>query len=130
MASRIPRLLLAIAALLMLFAAVMHALAYRKADAAVAVSNLAAFFGASLRTFWLNDSAVTAIVAAICILLVVRPQAASRAVILLLALIPATIGVLLYIFLGNFFAAPFMLVVAALVFAAGLSWPKTAAQIS
>jgi hypothetical protein len=118
-----PRLLLLIAALLELFGGVVHAMAFHKAVAALAASNLASFFGASLKIFWLADSANAVILAAIFALFAWQPQRASRPVIFLLALMPAAIGVLLYAFLGNFFAAPFMLVIAALVFAAGLFWP-------
>ncbi len=124
----LPRLLLLIAALLELFGGIVHAMAFHKAIAALAASNLPAFFGGSLKAFWLADSIDALILAALFLLFAAQPQRATRPVILLLALMPASIAVLLYTFLGNFFAAPFMLVIAALVFAAGLFWPRADAQ--
>ena len=119
-----PRLLLAIAALLEAFGAVVHGMAFRKAVAALAASNLAPFFASSLKTFWLNDSADAAILAAIFALFAARPRLAARPVILLLALMPASICALLYVFLGNFVAVPLMAAITALVVVAGLFWPS------
>ena len=118
------RLLLVLAVLLLLFGTAMHGLAFPRAEAAVAGSNLPAFFGASLKAFWLNDCADMLILAALLSLFAWRPQMTGRATLVLLALLPAAIGALLYVFLGAFFAAPFNLAIAVLVFTAGLFWPK------
>jgi len=118
------RILLALAAAAMLAAAILHASAFPRAEHAVAASNLAPFFGGSLKAFWLNDSLVTAILAVLGFYFVLRPRAATGGTIMLLALIPASIAVLLFVFLGLFFAAPVMLVIAGLIFAAGLFWPN------
>ncbi|MGH6872085.1 MAG: hypothetical protein ACREHE_11320 [Rhizomicrobium sp.] len=118
------RSLLVLAVLLLVFGTVMHGLAIPRAEAAIAGSNLPAFFGGGLKAFWLNDCADMLILAALLALFAWRPRTAGRATLFLLALLPAAIGTLLYVFLGAFFAAPFNLAIAALVFTAGLVWPK------
>jgi hypothetical protein len=122
------RIALALAALALLAGAAMHGMAFTKVDAAVAASNLPAFLGSSLRVFWLNDSANLLILAVIFVLCAIRPASASRALIVLLALMPAAIGVLLLHYLGPVFPTLFTLGVAILVFVAGLLWPTTQEQ--
>ncbi len=129
MMTRTPRLLLAFAALLAAIGAALHASAYEKTVAAVDVSNLAPFFGKSLKALWLGDSATLILVATIFALIAARPSSlatqAIRPVMLLVALIPAATAVLLYVFLGNFFAGHLLLLIAALAFVAGLQFPAS-----
>jgi hypothetical protein len=56
-------------------------------------------------------------------LIAVRPSVATRPVAVLLALIPAAIGVLICTFLGGFFAGHILLATAAAVLLAGLQFP-------
>jgi hypothetical protein len=121
---RLPRLLLGLAALLLFFGCVVHAMAFSKVVAAVAASNLPAFFGNSLKLFWLADSLSMFILALVFSLCVWRPASASKPVIVLLALIPGSTGVLLYVFLGTFIATPLTLAIAILALLAGLKWPN------
>jgi len=100
-----------------------HAAAFNRTLAAVATSDLAPFFGGSLKLLWLADSATMFILAALFGLIASRPITATRPVVLLLALIPAATAVLVYLFLGNFFAGHILLVTAAAVFLAGLLFP-------
>jgi len=56
-------------------------------------------------------------------LIAVRPSVATRTVVVLLALIPAVIAVLIYTFLGSFFAGHILFATAAAVLLAGLQFP-------
>ena len=96
----------------------MHALAYKKAVAAVATSNLAAFYAQALKGLWLIDSATLVTLAIAFGVLAARPALASPAIIALLALIPAATAALLYYFIGPFPPAHLLLFAAALTFSA------------
>jgi hypothetical protein len=122
---RAPRVLLAFSALLAAMGAALHASAYKKAAAAVDASNLAPFFGKSLKGLWLGDSATLILVAMIFAFIAARPTSATRPVVMLVALIPAATAVLLYVFLGNFFAGHLLLLIAALGFVAGMQFPAS-----
>jgi hypothetical protein len=123
MVPRAPRFLLAFSSLLSAVGGVVHAAAFRKTLAAVAGSNLPPFFGNSLKMLWLGDSTTLFGLAAIFGLIAARPFAATRTVVVLLALIPAATAVLLYTFLGSFFAGHLLLTIAAAAFFAGLQLP-------
>ena len=125
-----PRLLLVFAALLLVAGSVLHGMAFNRAVAAISASNLPALFGNILKVFWLADSTTMVLLAAVFGLLAARPSAASRSVVALLALVPASLAVLIYTFLGNFFAGHILVVVAAAVFLADLQFPKGQASES
>ena len=59
----------------------MHALAFKKAVAAVADSNLAAIYAKALKGLWLIDSATLIILACLFALLAARPTMARGLVI-------------------------------------------------
>jgi hypothetical protein len=120
MTSPLSRLLLLISAALLLFGGVVHALAFKKAVAAVADSNLAAFYARALKGLWLIDSATLIILACLFGLLAARPTMAGGLVVALMALIPAATAALLYYFIGAFMPAHLLLAAAALAFTAGL----------
>ncbi len=128
MAGWFPRVLLTLSSLILALGGVMHAAAYGKAVAAITGSNLPAFFGNSLKVFWLGDSATMFLLAAIYGWIAIRPRAATKSVVVLLALLPASTAVLLYTFLGAFFAAHMLLIAAALTFVAGLRFPAPGNQ--
>jgi hypothetical protein len=109
--------LLALPAALLAVGGVMHLSAFGKAAGAVAASNIPEFFGNSLKALWVMDSCGMFVLSAICMTLLLRPGMASSAVIALLSLIPLSTAALLYLFIGNFFAAH-MLTVAGLSLAA------------
>jgi hypothetical protein len=106
------RILIGVAAAILALGGAMHALAFPKTAAAVAGSNLPPFFGNALKALWLMDSCGMFALSAICVVLIAQPQSASPLVVALLSLIPFSTAVLLYVFLGNFFAAH-MLIAAA-----------------
>ena len=128
MTTHAPRFLLAFSSLLMTIGGASHAAAFNRTLAAVATSDLAPFFGGSLKLLWLADSATMFILAALFGLIAARPITATRPVVLLLALIPAATAVLVYLFLGNFFAGHILLATAAAALFAGLLFPGAKVQ--
>jgi hypothetical protein len=128
MVTRTPRFLLAFSSLLLAVGGATHAAAFHLARAAIATSNLPSFFGNSLKLLWLADSTTMFGLAAVFGLIATRPSAATRAVVLLLALIPAVTAVLLYVFLGSFFAGHLLLAAAGMAFFAGLRFPGARVQ--
>jgi len=98
----------------------MHALAFPRAVTAIGASNLPMFFGSILKVFWLADSTTMLALAALFGTIAARPAAASPGVIALIAAVPAALAVLIYTFMGGFFAGHILVVVAAAAFVA--SW--------
>jgi hypothetical protein len=128
MISRAPRFLLAFSSVLLVAGAAIHAAAFRHAAAAIAESNLRPFFGNSSKSLWLGDSATLAGVALLCGLIALRPSAATRPVVMLVAFIPAATAVLIYVFLGSFFAGHLLMISAAAILVAGLQFPASKLQ--
>ena len=124
MISRTPKFLLTFASALSALGGAVHAAAFRKALTAIAASNLPRFYGGSSEGLWLADSATLFILAAVFGLIASRPSAATGPLVMLVALIPAATAVLLYVFLGNFFAGHLLMGIAALAFGAGMLLPK------
>jgi len=123
--TRAPRILLGLAAALSLVGGALHALAFRKALAAFDASNLPRFYASSSKGLWLADSATLIILAVIFAVLAWRPGAASRTMMLLVALIPAGTAGMIYAFVGGFFAGHMLVVIALLVMAAGVMSPAS-----
>ena len=113
------RVLIGIAALFLALGGSMHLLAYPRAVAAVAASNLAEYFGNALKGLWLMDSAGMFALSLACALIAARPALASGLVVAVLGLIPAATSLLLYIFIGPFIGAHLLMVTAAAMFAGG-----------
>src|SRR5947207_14288143 len=118
MHSLLSRFLLTASAALLLFGGAVHALAYKKAVAALATSNLTAFYAQALKGLWLIDSATLVILSMSFGVLALRPALASALMIALLALIPAATAALLYYFIGPFPPAHLLLFAALLAFSA------------
>jgi hypothetical protein len=124
MNSRIPRLLLAASAAIFAFGAAMHAVAYvAKAQPSISGANLAPFMVSELKVLWLADSTTLMALALVLGLIAAKPASASKAVIMLLAIVPAAITVLLYVFLGPFYPGHMLLAASAMVFVAGVLMP-------
>lgn len=126
----ISKILLVMAALVLAVGGVMHARAFAGTDAAVAASNLPAFYGNSLKALWLADSAILLILAALYGVVAVRPALASRTVVVLTALIPAATAACLYVFLGKFFAAHMLMGAGVMVVVAATLLPRSVARSS
>jgi hypothetical protein len=116
-----PRVVLIFAALLLAVGALMHASAFNKIASAIADSNLVPFAANSLKILWLADSATSLLLAAVFGLIAVRPSAATRPVIVLLALIPAATAGLIYNFIGGFVGGHIMLAAAVAALVGGLT---------
>jgi hypothetical protein len=125
MVKPLPRFLLAFAALLLAVGAIMHASAFKKIASAVADSNLPAFAASSLKLLWLGDSTTLLLLAAAFAFIAARPSAATRWVIVILSLIPATTAILIYIFIGSFVGGHMLMVAAIAAFIGGVQYPST-----
>jgi len=123
MVTRAPRFLLALSSLLLVVGGLVHAAAFRRALPVISASDLPPFFGNSFKALWLADSATMFILAAAFGLIVARPSAVTRPVVMFLALIPAATATLIYVFVGSFFAGHLLLAIAATAFLAGLQFP-------
>jgi hypothetical protein len=97
---------------------------------AITGSNLPRFFANSSKALWLADSTTMLSLAALFGLIAARPLVATRAVVMLLALIPAATGVLIYVFLGSFFAGHILMATAVMVFLAGFQVSEDRARAS
>ncbi len=108
-----PRVLLALAALILAGGGLMHAAAFNKTLSAVATSDLAPFYANSLKALWLIDSATLITLSIIFGFIAARPSLATRTVVMLLAIVPAATAFFLYKFIGNFVPAHMLFVSAA-----------------
>ncbi len=117
------RLLLGGSSLILALGGPAHASAFNKAAVLLAAANLPPFYAGSFKALWLADSSTLLTLAVTFALIAVRPAAASRPVVLLLALIPAATAGLVYCFVGSFLAAHLLMAAALAAFAAGLLFP-------
>ena len=124
MKSTPSRLLLAGSWLTLALGRQLHAAAFKNAAAVLAAANLPPFYAGSCQALWLADSATLLTLALTFGFIALRPGAASRAVVLLLALIPAATAGLIYHFVGSFFAAHLLMTAALAAFTAGLLLPN------
>ena len=114
----LSRLLLAASSAILLFGGAVHTLAFKKAVAAVAASNLAPFFGKALKALWLIDSTMLITTALIFGLVAVRPAMVSRVFVVLVSLSPALTAILLYSFIGAIMPAHLLVIASALAVSA------------
>jgi hypothetical protein len=121
----LPRFLLAFAALVLAVGAIMHASAFKRIVSAITDSNLASFAAGSLKLLWLGDSTTLLLLGAAFAFIAARPSAATRWVVVILSLIPATTAILIYIFIGSFIAGHMLLVAAIAALIAGLQYPAS-----
>jgi hypothetical protein len=118
----ISRILFAISALLLGFGAFVHTSAFGKVSTVVAKSDLPEFFGKGLKVLWLQDSALQIIFAIVFAVLAIRPTAAPRWIVIMLALLLLSTVALVYSIIGNFIAGHLFLAAAlAVIFGALLS---------
>jgi hypothetical protein len=121
MIKSLSRAILLFAALLLLLGAIMHTSAFPRTQSAVAAaSNLAPFFGQSLKALWLIDSVTLLALAGIFSLAALLPGSISGLLVALLALVPVVTAILLYVFLGWFAPANLLLLAGLLALTAGL----------
>ena len=118
-----PRALLTLSAVLSAVGGVMHGVAFPKARAAYDASNVAVFFGDSAKGLWIADSATLLLLAVIFGLAAAKPSTATRSSLILAACIPIGTAVILYTFLGGFFAGHLLMVIAALAIGGAFGFP-------
>jgi hypothetical protein len=117
----VSRFLLSLAAAIFLLGAVMHASAFFwKANRVIDGSSLKPFFSSELKVLWMADSTTLLGLALVFALIAAKPAWASVPAILVLSWIPAATTVLLYFFLGPFFAAHMLLAATLMVIASAL----------
>jgi hypothetical protein len=116
----LSRWLLFVAAVLLLFGAAMHTVAFPRTVTAATASNLPIFFSQSLKALWLIDSVTLIVLGTAFALVAVRPALAFGMMLALVALVPLGTAILLYAFLGSFIPAHLLLLAGALSFAAGV----------
>ena len=122
MVKPLARVLLAVAALLLLVGGVLHAIAFSGALSVLSTDPMPKFYSGSFKALWLIDSATLVSLAALLVFVVVRPNAATRWVLVFLALIPTATAALIYAFVGPFFPAHMFVTAAIAVVVAGSMW--------
>lgn len=111
---QLSRTLLGSASLIAALGAAIHAAAFGRLRSVIAASHLPALAAGSFQGLWLSDTATLFLAAVLFLVVAVRPAAAARSVVVLIALIPAATAVLIYTFLGAFFAGHLLLLIAVL----------------
>lgn len=121
----LSRILLGLSAILLAVGAHFHTSAFGKTSAAVAESNLPAFLGNGLKVLWLQDSVITNVLAIIFAIVAVKPTAAPKWIIIVLALVPIITAGLVYHFIGNFFGGHVFLTAGIAAILGALLLPRT-----
>jgi hypothetical protein len=118
------RILLALSAIVLAIGALIHTGAFSKVSAAVAASDLNAFFGNGLKVLWLQDSTIAIVLAIVFATVAIWPFAASKPVIVLLGVVPVVTATLVYLFIGNFIAGHIFLTAGVAAILGGLLYPE------
>ena len=105
-----------------------HTAAFGRMSDAVAKSDLPVFLGNGFRTLWLQDSAIQIIFAIVFAILAVKPAAATRFVVVLIAIIPITTAIFIYHFIGNFIGGHIFLAGGLAALLGGLMLPANSDQ--
>jgi len=113
--------LLSLSSAILIFGGAMHALAFvKKTASAIGSANIAPFLASELKVLWLADSTTLISIGIFFAFIAMKPSVASRFVVILVATVPAATTVLLYGFLGSFYAAHMLAAASAMAIAAAL----------
>jgi hypothetical protein len=123
MSERAARLLFGLSSLLLALGGAAHAAAFPRALRALVESGLPPFLANGMKALWLADSTTSLIVAAIFAAAAARPTPSARVLLMLAALVPAATGILIYLFVGGFYAAPLMVGIGIAAFTAAIMLP-------
>jgi hypothetical protein len=104
------RVLLAFSAIVLAVGAWIHTAGFDRMSAGVAKSDLSPFLGRGFKVLWLQDSTIAIVLAIVFAVVALRPAAASKPVIFVLAIVPVITAALTYYFIGNFFGGHIFLV--------------------
>ena len=118
------RILLASSAIVLAIGAWIHTAGFDRMSAGVAKSDLNPFLGRGLKVLWLQDSTIAIVLAIVFAVVAIRPAAASKPVIVLLALVAVMTAALTYYFIGNFFGGHIFLVAGIAAILGGFLWPE------
>jgi hypothetical protein len=125
------RLLLGLAALILLAGGAFHGLMYPKAVAMISASNLPARGAVIYKALWLNDAEVVMLIGLIYGVLAWRPAIATRLMLALLSALPLAGALTLYSTVGNFLPGHLLLTASILAaLAVLLSQPDKRAAIA
>lgn len=119
------RILLAFSAIVLAIGAWIHTAGFERMSAGLAKSDLNPFLGRGLKVLWLQDSTIAIVLAIVFAVVAMRPAAAKKPVIVLLALVPVITAVLTYHFIGNFFGGHIFLVAGVAAILGCLLYPVT-----
>jgi hypothetical protein len=97
------RILFALSAILLAVGAHFHTSAFGKTASALSESNLPVFLGNGLKVLWLQDSVITNVIAIILAIVAIKPTAAPKWILVVLAFVPVATACLVYYFIGNFY---------------------------
>jgi len=115
------RLLLGLAALILLAGGAFHGLVYPKAVVMINASDLSARSAAIYKGLWLNDAAVVMQVGLMYLVLAYRPALATRLMLALLSALPLAGALAIYSTVGNFLPAHLLLAASVLAALAALA---------
>ncbi len=104
------RILLAFSAIVLAVGAWIHTAGFDRMSTGVAKSDLSPFLGRGFKVLWLQDSTIAIVLAIVFAVVALRPAAASKPVIFVLAIVPVITAALTYYFIGNFFGGHIFLV--------------------
>src|SRR5438067_9293520 len=104
------RILLAFSAIVLAVGVWIHTAGFDRMSAGVAKSDLKPFLGRGFKVLWLQDSTIAIVLAIVFAIVAIRAAAASKPVVVLLALVPVITAALTYYFIGNFFGGHIFLV--------------------
>jgi len=121
------RFLLAIPALIFAVGASIHGGVAPVAATRINSSNLSPLLAAQLKALWIADSTTLFALAFVFAALAISPSSASRRLILLLAIPTAAESVVVFYFLGSFFAGYLLSVASVCIIIAGLIKPSSEA---
>lgn len=121
MDGRPSRMLLFAAATILAVGGALHALSFfTKAQTIIDRAQVSPFFAAELKVLWLADSATLLSVAIVFAFVASISRNVSGAFILAVGPVPGATTILLYIYLGTFFAAHMLAAATVLIIAASL----------
>jgi len=124
----LSRILLGFSAIVFAFGTWIHTAAFGRMSDAVAKSDLPAFLGNGFRTLWLQDSAIQIVFTIIFALAAIKPAAATKPIVVLVAIIPITTAVFIYHFIGNFIGGHIFLAGGLAAILGGLMLPANSNQ--
>ena len=121
----VSRWLLILSAAILAIGGSIHGLAYPKASTVADQSTLPPFFQEALKGLWLSDSLSSLTLALALACIAANPRLAATRLVLLLALMPLTVAVAIFLTMGNFAAGYLMLVAAAATLLSAVMRPSS-----